>query len=303
MSARRPTLKHRAEYAAFRALLGGAALLGDERAARAAEALGRAVYHGTGVRRDVVHANLRRAFPERDEAWIRATAAATYAHVAREAVLAFRRGDWDAERLRHIIRIDGLEAVERATRAGQGAVIAAGHFGNWEFGAKGLPAYGVPTDAVAQRQRNPLFDAMLTETRSRLGADIIDRRVAARGALRALRKGRAVVFVIDQNAGRHGDFVPFFGVPASTHRGAALLAVRSESPMFASRCIRTAEGRYDLKVEELAVDRAGDTDDVVRRLTAAFTSWLEAEIRLAPEQYFWLHRRWKTRPPEERKNV
>src|SRR5690606_10745319 len=98
------------------------------------------------------------------------------------------------------------------------------------------------------------------------------------------------------NAGRSGVFVPFFGRPASTHRGAALLAIRTGAPLFLAYLRRAGAG-YEGFVEPVTAERGGDLDAAVERLTAAFTRALEAAIRQSPEQYFWHHRRWKTAPP------
>ncbi|MGH7477817.1 MAG: lysophospholipid acyltransferase family protein [Longimicrobiales bacterium] len=295
---RPPRLRDRVEYAAFRAVTAACLALGPGRAERAAERLGRAVYGRIGVRRDVVHANLRRAFPDRDEPWIRQTAEATYAHIAREAVMIARLPGLSAAAVRELTPTRGLETLEAAIAEGRGAVLAMGHFGNWELAPQALTSRGMAVDAVVQPQRNPLFDRAISETRERFGGHVIERHKAPRRALRSLRAGRAVVFVIDQNAGRSGIFVPYFGHPASTHRGAALLALRAGAPMFALRAIRVGS-RYETLVERLPRPAERDPEQQVERLTAGFTAWLEAEVRRTPEQYFWLHKRWKTRPREE----
>lgn len=130
---------------------------------------------------------------------------------------------------------------------------------------------------------------------------VIPRGRATREGVRSLRAGRVVAFVADQDAKGAGAFVPFFGRLASTHRGPALLALRTGAPLFvALGMVRTPEGGYRARVEEVEVERGGEVGDVVYRMTAAFTARLEAGVRAAPDQYFWQHRRWKSRPPEER---
>jgi KDO2-lipid IV(A) lauroyltransferase len=151
---------------------------------------------------------------------------------------------------------------------------------------------------VVQRQRNPLFDEALIASRRSLGHGVIDRIKATRLAIKALRRGHAVAFAADQNAGKAGIFVPFFGRLASTHRGAALFAVKTGAPLFLGTSLRRENG-YEVRLQRVDVPRDGALDDVVYQLTVAFTARLEAVVREAPEQYLWLHRRWKTRPPEE----
>lgn len=292
-------LRHRAEYLLFRAVTSACMGLGTPRDLRVAERIGRWFYRWVGIRRDVVHANLRQAFPDRDEAWIRATAAGAYAHLARETLAALRYAEMPPEQIVATATVEGDAPLLEAVREGRGAVLVTGHLGNWEAGLNVMAARGLPSSAVMQRQKNRLFDAFVNRGRGRFDTQVIDRRHAASGAMRALRRGRAVYFVADQNAGDAGVFVPFFGRPASTHRGPALMALRSDAPLFAVSGLRSGDWRYRIRFEEIPLDRSAELEAAVTAGTARFTAWLEAQIRTAPEQYFWLHRRWKTRPPEE----
>jgi len=297
----RPTLAHRAEYLLLRVVIGFSGLLGERGAERLGSALGRLAYRPLGIRRELVESQLRASFPERGEDWIRRTAAASYAHLGREGLAMLRLAAASPEEVRARTQIEGLERLLEAVAAGKGVVLVTGHLGNWEIGGAALAVRGVPIDVVAQRQSNPLFDRLVVETRERLGMRVIPRGRATRDGVRSLRAGRVVAFVADQDAKRAGAFVPFFGRLASTHRGPALLALRTGAPLFvALGMVRTPEGGYRARVEEVVVDREGEVDDVVYRMTAAFTARLEEGVRAAPDQYFWHHRRWKSRPPEER---
>ncbi|HEX7120362.1 MAG TPA: lysophospholipid acyltransferase family protein [Longimicrobiales bacterium] len=299
MSGRAPTLAHRLEYTLFRIAAAAAGLLGDGAAGRLLAAAGRLAYTPLGIRRAAVEAHLRRAFADRDAAWIRRTAAAAYAHLGREGAALIRLAALDRDRVLARTEVEGLDAFRAALGGGRGLVLVTGHLGNWEIGGAALAARGIPIDVVAQRQSNPLFDRAIVAARERLGMRVIERGRATREGLRALRAGRVVALVADQDARRAGVFVPFFGHPASTHRGPALLALRTGAPLFLGTALRTPAGGYHVRLEPVEVDRSGESEDVVRRLTEAFTARLEAAIRAAPDQYFWHHRRWKTRPPEE----
>jgi KDO2-lipid IV(A) lauroyltransferase len=296
--ARKPTLMHRIEQTLFMGAVHASRLVNDGAAAKFGSGLGRLGYFPLKFRRQLVEKHLRRAFPDRDDAWISATARAAYAHLGREAIATIRLARMTREDVLARTSVVGLEAFNEALAQGNGVVLASGHIGNHEIGAAALSARGIPLDLVVQRQGNPLFDAALIASRERLGLGIIDRFQATKLAIKALRKGRAVAFAADQNAGKAGIFVPFFGHLASTHRGAALFAVKTGAPLFLGTSLRKGN-RYEVTLQPVEVDRTGELEDVVYRLTVAFTERLEAVVREAPEQYLWLHRRWKTRPPEE----
>lgn len=127
---------------------------------------------------------------------------------------------------------------------------------------------------------------------------VVRRGGATREALRSLRRGRVVALVADQDARRSGVFVPFFGRPASTHRGPAVLALRSGAPVFMGTAVRRADGSYRTTIREIPVPEGAELDERADRLTAELASALEAAVREEPGQYLWHHRRWKTRPRE-----
>lgn len=279
----------------LRSVLFAADHMGQRSAERLGAALGRTV-HALGMRRDVALDNVRRAFPAHDEAWVRDIVRRSYAHFGREMVATLRLQQAAPEAIIERTRFTGLDAIREALDAGSGVVVVTGHVGNWELSAIALAVHGIPIDIVMQRQSNPLADVTINENRKRLGVNPIDRREAPRVGLRTLRRGGLVGFAADQDARSGGVFVPFFGRPASTHRGPALLAHRAGAAMFAGTCLRAADGAYDIVVQRIDASREGDPDDVVERLTAAFTAILEQAIRSAPDQYLWQHRRWKSSP-------
>jgi KDO2-lipid IV(A) lauroyltransferase len=251
------------------------------------------------IRWSTVVEHLRLAFPQRSEGWHRRVAGASFRHLGREAVATFRLGRMDPEEIRKRTEMVGFDAVREAAERGNGLIVVTGHFGNWEMGGASIAAHGIPVDVVAQRQRNPLFDADLTANRQRLGMTVVERRDAPKRVLRALRSGKAVGIVGDQNVRHGGVFVEFFGRPASTARGAALFALRTGCPLFVGLAKRE-EGfpqRYRMMFEAVDFEPSGDMEKDVVRVTEAHTQYLEEGVRTWPEQYFWQHRRWKTRPP------
>jgi KDO2-lipid IV(A) lauroyltransferase len=299
MSRGRP--KHAIEYALFRLLAGAIRVLPEGWALRAGGALGWFAGVVLRIRRRDVDRHLEIAFPENTPAWRGRTARRCYVHFGRESVAIFRLADVDREDLVARTTVSGLEEVRASLDEGRGAVLVTGHLGNWEIGGAVLSALGLPVDAVAKGMANRRFDADLKETRERLGMRVIDMAVAPRAVLKSLRSGRVVALVADQNAGESGVFVPFFGRAASTARGPALFALRSGAPIVLGTCLRESgwPQRYRLDLKRVEVAPTGDLEGDVVRLTREHTAALEQAVRDAPEQYFWQHKRWKTRPPEE----
>jgi Kdo2-lipid IVA lauroyltransferase/acyltransferase len=291
-------LKHRAEYAAFRLGIAAGRLLSDSWAARVGEALGRTGYR-LGIKRQVVERNLRTAFPDRDDAWIRATALASYAHLGRETMMMLRLSWTTREQL--VARTHAPdEAVGRsAYLEGRGVIVVSGHIGNWEIGAAIMAVRGYPVAAIAKRASNPLFYRRIQAARRRLGVSVIDFEGATRPTLQALRDGSIVAFAADQHAGPAGVVVPFFGRPAATYRGPAVLALRTGAPMLVSVPLRLDDGTYELRLEPVDTTPSGDMEADVLRVTAAYTARLEQWVREYPEQYLWHHRRWRALEPAE----
>lgn len=297
---RRPTAAHLAEYAAVRGVIRGLDALSWRRASALGARLGALGYRPFGIRGDVVERQIAAAFPERDAAWVRETARASYESLGRtfiETALLSRVGREQVLGL--FTGADGWEHVERAMAAGRGLILVTGHLGNWELGGAYLAARGVPLDAIARRMANPLFDGYVTRTRSRIGMRVVHDADAVRRTPRALREGRAVAFLFDQGVlGLASTFVPFFGRPAKTPRGPAVFALRLKVPVVFGVAIREPDGRYRMVLEEVRVEETGDRDRDTDAIVAAYTGTLEKYVRRAPGQYFWHHRRWRRQPPD-----
>lgn len=296
---RKPTFKDRLEFGLTRALEGTLAALPASVAEKAGLGIGTVIRTPLGIRRAIVDANLRRAFPDASEEWIDQTTRATFRHLGREAVEMLRLSRMDASEVIDRTVLTGFDALEDAMAEGKGSLVATGHFGNWEIGAAAAAARGITIDAVVKRQRNRLVDARLDATRRSLGVGTINMKKARTEVPRLLRAGHAIGIVFDQDAGKSGLRVPFFGHPASTHRGPALFALRVGSPIFSNTIRRREDGRYDIQIERVEYERTGDLEDDILRLTTELSLRLERAVRADPEQYFWFHKRWKTTTDEE----
>ena len=290
--ARSIKLKHRVEYAAFRAMLAAGLRLSEAHAARAGALLG-TIGYPLRVKRKVVERNLRIAFPEESDERREQIARAAYAHLGRETVMMLRLAAMSREQVLQRTRIVDEELLRAAYDEGRGIVLVAGHLGNWELGAALMAARGYAIDVIAKRASNPLFYARVLAARERLGVGVIDFDRAPKEGLRALRAGRAVAFGADQWAGSRGLRVPFFGRETAMYRGPAVMALRTGAPMYLSVPLRAADGTYAMRLEPIDTTATADLEADVLRVTTAYAQRLEAAIREAPEQYLWHHRRWR----------
>jgi KDO2-lipid IV(A) lauroyltransferase len=296
---RAPTLAHRAEFAALRGTVGALSRMPWERASAIGARIGLLGYRPLGIRRGVVERQIADSFPELGEREVRQLARGAYESLGRTSVEAAILPTLGREGLLGLVdRVDGWEEVEQALALGRGLILVAGHLGNWELGGAYIAARGVPIDAIARGQGNPLFDEYITETRTRLGMTIVHDAEAVRRTPRSIKSGRAVAFLMDQGVrGLASTFVPFFGRLAKTPRGPAVFALRLQVPVVFVAPLREANARFRMVFERVPVTETGDRDHDVDAIVASYTRVLETWVRRHPEQYFWHHRRWKYQPP------
>lgn len=299
--ARRHPPIHRLEYGLARSLEKVVSTLPERAADNFGKSIGRAIYR-LGLRRDIVDENLRIAFPDMGKDWIEETARAAYEHLGREAVAMLRLSKLDASAVIKRTVMVGWEDVEQARSLGRGVLMVTGHYGNWEIAAAAVASRGIPIGAIVRRQANRIVDERLQQLRRNLGVETIYQGDAPTRVPRLLRANAVVGIVGDQDARRSGIFVPFFGRPASTHRGPALFALRLGAPVLFCTARRLPGSRilYEIKGENVQFSPTGNLDQDVRTLTEELALRLEKEIRIAPEQYFWFHRRWKSKPLDMR---
>jgi KDO2-lipid IV(A) lauroyltransferase len=177
-------------------------------------------------------------------------------------------------------------------------MIVSGHYGNWEIGGYALGLLGFKTHGVARPLDNPYLDKFLRQFRERTGQKLLAKKGDYAQIQSLLGKAGIIGFLVDQDAGQRGLFVNFFGIPASTHKAIALLALEYRVPILVM--LATSSGlpmHYQSSIEELILPETYiGRPEGVRELTQRFTAALERGVRRNPEQYFWLHRRWKHQP-------
>lgn len=251
--------------------------------------LARAVAHAAftlGVRRRVTLGNLAHAFPEKTEPERLQIARGAYANMALAAVESIC-----SDLLPDAVVCDspawpGLEALLRARKP---VLIASAHFGSWESFAAVMARRQLSYSAVVRPLRGA-FNARVVEARRKAGVELILQRGAMKGILAALKAGRGVVQLIDQSLpAKHGVFVPFFGRPASTTPSISVAALRTHAPVYVVLAAREGAGL------RMLVEGPVPVTDVTAH-TAALTAIIERTIRQYPDQWLWLHRRWKVQP-------
>jgi KDO2-lipid IV(A) lauroyltransferase len=260
--------------------------------------LGEAAYWLLGGRRRVAIGNLAMVFGDGLPARARAALARRcFRHLGITAAECCQLFFGATDRLLARVRIEGLEHIRAAMAQGRGAFYLTAHFGNWELLAAAHRLAGFPLTVVVRPLDNPFLEALVARARQRSGVRIVSKRDAVRGVRAALARGECVGVLLDQDAGREGAFVPFLGQAASTSRSLAVLALKTRAPVVPAFIRRLPGGDHALVLEPaIPVEATGDLEHDVEATTARFTAAIERHVRAHPEQWFWVHRRWKTRP-------
>ena len=303
--AKKSPFQIRLEYAAARLALGLIGLLPRSAAVRIATWIMLTVpvvlpkLKRTGMR------NLEIAFPEKTVAERAAILRGTFENLGRVLGDLSQFHKYDRERLAELIDYeldDTSRSLYDAQKNGRGVLITTGHLGNWEMLVLGFAALYEPISYLARPLDNPMLDAMLNDRRTAFGNTPISKTNSAMLAAKILREGGILGILADVNAHpREGVFVPFFGVPACTSSGAALLAIRSNALIFPTFCVWEKETQRYQFVHGTVITPAstGNRKQDIIDTTAAYTAEIEKLIRQFPDQWMWIHKRWKTRPPGE----
>ena len=242
--------------------------------------------------------NLRQAFPDWDEARVLATARAVYAHFGAVILDLLWMAGRPAEELLALADLEGVEHLQNARASGRGVVAPSGHLGNWEIQAvASVPKVG-NVAMIARPLDNLELDERLNRLRTSTGNTVIYKQKALARVIRTLREGGIVAILIDQNMqAKDGVFVRFFGRPACTTTVAAALALKTGCAIVPVHCLLQPNGRYRMIYgPPVEWPRTGRRDEDVVALTQHLTAIIESWVRETPEQWLWLHRRWKTTP-------
>ena len=267
-----------------------------------------AVYWSFGRLRRVGWRNLSLAQPELPKAEKTRILRGVYRHLGWQLVEFCRMARYTPENTRDWIRAEGMENYLAAQARGKGVLIVTGHLGAWELSSFYHSLMGHPMGMVIRRLDNPRVDAFVNALRCRHGNRVLHKDDFARGLLTAMHRGETVGILMDTNmTPPQGVFVPFFGTEACTATALARIALKTNAAVLPGFLVwepteRDGRGRYVLHFgPELALSRTADPEQDIVAATALCTATIESWIRRYPDQWLWVHRRWKTRPDGEGK--
>ena len=254
-------------------------------------------YHLIAKSRLIVLHNLQRSFPEKDTKEIIRIAKGVYRHFAIVAAEFFDLPSITKENIHKWVEVDGLENYHAAIAKGRGVLSLVAHFGNWELMTIAVPFYAQPMHIVYRPLDNPVFDNMVEYVRTMQGNELIPKGGSGKRIMELLKENQIIGILSDQNvAAYEGVFVDFFGRPACTGVGLAVMAMRTGAPVVPAFMARQKSGKYKLILKPAM--EAVCTEDYQADLqinTQRFTKIVEEIVREYPDQWFWFHQRWKTK--------
>ena len=261
---------------------------------RLAWAMGDFVYYVLRLRRRLVTTNLTIAFPEKDGREVDGIARRIYRNQAVNLLEVLRlpliKGREDADELIDLYLDDFLA---KTRNEGKGGILVSGHFGNWELAGVCIGLLVTPIAVVAKKLRNRLVNSEIERLRCLYGNSVIYKKQALRDGLKLLREGGVLTVLGDQSDPKGGFFMDFLERETSVYLGPAFLALRANVPMFALMCRRQENGKYVLEAEEIDTSDLSFSRDGIEELTRRYTRALEKYIYRYPEEWFWVHNRWK----------
>ncbi len=243
-----------------------------------------------GIRKDIAAKQLRMVFPEKSQNEINTILREMYLGIGQTMTEFYFAS---ASYFSKIADVSGWEYVEECLSEGKGLIIACGHIGNWELGARFIAYKGKKIKAIVKKMRNDLFDDYTNSMRKKEGMEIIYTSKALKPILSALKNNEVVGFLIDQHARKEGEMMDFLGHKCSTHLGAAKISLRTGAPIIPAFPLRKPDGSYILTFEKPIKPGKNDSLDDIIELTRLLNHRLELQIINNPSQWFWLHKRWR----------
>ncbi len=266
---------------------------------RAVQIVGRGfgsfLFYVVPIRKDLVLSNLRHAFPEKNDEEINSIALKNFQNIFETFFETFWIQRMSHDDVRRLVRIPNTAAIDGLLNRGKGLIMLSGHISNWELIALAVGLVSNhPLQIIIKKQHNPFVDRVMKRLRTKFNNTVVDMDYAPREVIRRLRDHGIVALLADQSGPEEGLFIDYFGRPTSTHIGPAVFALRTGAPVLMTYAARNRDGTFDVTFEEVATqDLIGTDDEKIRTLTERHVRLLEKFVRRCPDQWLWMHKRWK----------
>ena len=294
--------RHRLEFTLFNSLKRWGKGASKKTRRRGAILLDGLLYHGLRICRSIVAINLELAFPKFSTVERKQISRANYRWFARFCMDVLHMDAWKG-RTSEIAKCHNLEILNQALSEKKGVLLISGHFGNWEMIPPALAELGYPVTMYVGRQTNPLTNELQNTARANFGVETIDKGKRATLQMgRALAANKIIAMLIDQNDNKSDLFVNFFEKLASSSKGTAAFHLLRKSPVVLVTCPYVGD-HLEISFQRITFDLSGEQEKDTLAITQKITSAFENVIRKYPEQYFWMHRRWRARPPEDSERI
>ncbi len=253
------------------------------------------IYHCIPVRKKITLENLRNAYPEKSEKELALIAKKAYQTLVQNGLEHLCLAFMQPEELHRIVKFNNEAILQEAFARGKGVIIVGGHFGNWEYLGTAISSKGYPLSYIVAKIANPYIDSAVNINRRKMGVKILQKGMSARNILKTLKERGAMGMLVDQDSGRNGVFVTFFGRPCSTPKGPAFFSLKTGAALVFAAGIRNEDGTVTIQCEEVEVDSSlGRSEEYIAQVMQSCTTLLEKYVREYPGQWLWMHRRWKT---------
>ena len=293
-------MKHLLEYWVLLLVSFTAKSLTESGAKRFSRIVAWLAYRVLRYRRRVALRNLRDSFPDKSPEELQSILRNSYINFGIVTVEFLRLGSSAGKKASSEIIFKGSEHLDRVSQKKSGSVLAAGHIGNWELLGSAMAQRWPPVKGIAEHMSNPYSDKFIEKLRFDGFEEVIYKSEPPTRFLTSLKEGCNLGVISDQDAGKGGIFVDFFGRKTSTAKGAAFLALKTKVPLFTVYSKRLDDGNYEAEINPVELDYKGKiTQGKIKAATQEIAYRLENQIRENPDQWLWFHKRWKTRPPDE----
>ncbi len=259
--------------------------------------IGDVVFFFNRRRRVIAYANLKAAFgSEKTPAELRAITKAVYRNMVQTFVEVLNLTKINRKYVDKYVEVVNMDRIRNASKSGRGTVLLTAHFGDWELSSLVSSVEGFPILVLVREQKMKLLSDLLNQLRESNGCKVIRKGMDVKNILKALRDKNIVGVLSDQDAGKNGTFVDFFGRPTSHHSGPFEIAKHTDSLVLPNFIVRTHGPYHKLCLEEYIDFRESKSPDDIKENLQKFAKLLEQYVRKYPEQWLWLHKRWKSTP-------